>query len=58
VEISAHRFRHTFASQLAKQGRIKELQQVLGHADVRTTLGYVEPDMKSMSELMSGLSMI
>jgi integrase len=58
VDVSAHRFRHTFASQLAKQGRIRELQQVLGHRDVRTTLGYVQPDMKGMSELMSGLSMI
>jgi Site-specific recombinase XerD len=55
IAVSAHRFRHTFASQLAKQGRIKELQQMLGHSDVRTTLGYVQPDMDGMAELLSGL---
>ncbi|MDD5394605.1 MAG: tyrosine-type recombinase/integrase [Thiothrix sp.] len=58
VNVSAHCFRHTFASQLAKQGRIKELQQVMGHTDVRTTLGYVQPDMKGMAELLSGLANI
>ena len=58
IDISAHRFRHTFASKLAKQGRVKELQQVLGHTDVRTTLGYVQPDMNGMAEMMSGLSLM
>lgn len=58
IDISAHRFRHTFASKLAKQGRVKELQQVLGHTDVRTTLGYVQPDMGGMAEMMSGLSLM
>ncbi len=58
VAVSAHRFRHTFASQLAKQGRIKELQQIMGHTDVRTTLGYVQPDLEGMAELVGGLSCI
>jgi integrase len=58
VAVSAHRFRHTFASQLAKQGRIKELQQVMGHTDVRTTLGYVQPDLEGMAELVGGLACI
>jgi len=37
---------------------IKELQQVMGHTDVRTTLEYVQPDMKGMAELLSGLANI
>ena len=39
-------------------GPVAAIVDALGHTDVRTTLGYVQPDMKGMSELMSGLSMI
>lgn len=56
VDVSSHRFRHTFATSLAKQGRIKELQYILGHTDVRTTLGYVQPDLNGMADLVKGLS--
>lgn len=36
--VSAHMFRHTMATEIAKSGQIKELQEILGHSDVRTTL--------------------
>ncbi|MDO9453180.1 MAG: site-specific integrase [Stagnimonas sp.] len=53
---SPHKVRHTFATQLAKTGRIKTLQRILGHRDVRTTFCYVHPDMDEMRDLMGNLS--
>jgi integrase len=52
---SPHKVRHTFATELAKTGRIKTLQRILGHRDVRTTFIYVHPDMNEMRDLMSNL---
>lgn len=41
-KVSAHTFRHTFASQLVKNGAdIVAVQKMLGHADLRTTQGYI-----------------
>ncbi|MGQ0622780.1 MAG: tyrosine-type recombinase/integrase [Panacagrimonas sp.] len=52
---SPHKVRHTFATELAKTGRIKTLQRILGHRDVRTTFCYVHPDMDEMRDLVSNL---
>ena len=52
---SPHKVRHTFATELAKTGRIKTLQRILGHRDVRTTFCYVHPDMDEMRDLMGNL---
>lgn len=52
---SPHKVRHTFATELAKTGRIKTLQRILGHRDVRTTFCYVHPDMEEMRDLVSNL---
>ena len=52
---SPHKVRHTFATELAKTGRIKTLQRILGHRDVRTTFCYVHPDMDEMRDLISNL---
>lgn len=42
ILISSHRFRHTVATKIANNGgSIKALQNLLGHQDVKTTLGYV-----------------
>ena len=57
--VSAHRFRHTMATEIAKSGQIKELQEILGHSDVRTTLtSYVHPQIEALRNSMNGLSNI
>lgn len=57
TKVSAHRLRHTFATQVAESApsNIKVLQQFLGHTDIRTTLGYVHPDISQMRTLLKGL---
>jgi integrase/recombinase XerD len=41
LRISAHKLRHTAATQLLDHGAsLIEVQQTLGHADIRTTEGY------------------
>lgn len=41
LRISAHKLRHTAATQLLISGAsLREVQETLGHADVRTTAGY------------------
>ena len=38
-----HQLRHTVATELFEQGhRLETLQRRLGHADIRTTMGYAE----------------
>ena len=54
--ISSHKLRHTFASQLAPHGDLKALQTLLGHTDVRTTLGYVTSDLQQMRALIDRLA--
>lgn len=42
LRINAHRLRHTCATQMLANGAtLREIQQVLGHADIRTTEGYL-----------------
>ncbi len=42
-KVSAHTFRHTFASQLVKNGAdIVAVQKMLGHTDLKTTQGYIQ----------------
>ena len=41
-KISAHTFRHTFASVLVKNGAdVVAVQKMLGHSDLKTTQGYI-----------------
>lgn len=51
-KVSAHRFRHIFATKLANnsQTNIKTVQNLLGHSSVHTTLGYVHPSMDDMRQ--------
>jgi site-specific recombinase XerD len=57
VKISLHRFRHTFATQVANQGErnLKHLQNMLGHTNIKTTLGYVQSDTESMRMMVGGI---
>ncbi len=42
-KVSAHTFRHTFATQLVNNGAdIVAVQRMLGHVDLRTTQGYIK----------------
>jgi integrase len=44
--ITPHRLRGTFATLLSENGApVQTIQRVLRHKDVRTTLGYLEPDL-------------
>lgn len=41
-----HRFRHTFGADMARSGvRLPVLQQLMGHADTKTTLRYIKLSM-------------
>ncbi len=55
ISISAHRLRHTCATELAKHGRYKELQELLGHSRVDTTLMYIHPPINQIRTLVNTL---
>ncbi|MBL8484372.1 MAG: site-specific integrase [Rhodocyclaceae bacterium] len=56
LAISPHRFRHTFATQLANGGtNLKLVQQFLGHANIATTCEYIEPDIGAMRRALACL---
>jgi site-specific recombinase XerD len=41
VDLTAHRLRHTFATQLLKVGcRVTSIQNLLGHTNLNTTMIY------------------
>lgn len=55
-KISPHRLRHTMATEIARTGQIKPLQQILGHSDIRTTMNfYVHPSMEDLRSLLQTL---
>lgn len=45
--ITPHRLRATFATWLSRSRPIQEVQAALGHADPRTTMGYLEADLEA-----------
>jgi site-specific recombinase XerD len=48
---NAHRFRHTFGADMARAGvRLPILQQMMGHADLKTTMQYVRLSMADVAE--------
>ncbi len=55
IRISAHRLRHTVATQLAKEGKYKELQNLLGHSTMQTTMHYIHPELENIRDLISTL---
>lgn len=59
VKCSTHRFRHKIATDLVNgQKNIKdiiEVQHLLGHTDIKTTMGYIEKDITKLKESLEGL---
>ncbi len=53
--VTPHRLRHTMATLLAAHGDIKTLQDLLGHTNLSTTMGYVHPDVERMRSLVTRL---
>jgi integrase len=53
--ITPHRLRHTMVTQLAIHGDIRTLQEILGHSNLSTTMGYVHPDIGRMRTLIGRL---
>ena len=50
VMANAHRFRHTFGTDMARAGvHLPILQQMMGHADLKTTLQYVRLSMADIA---------
>jgi len=58
VAISAHRLRHTMATDLARglNPDLKSLQYLLGHSNLSTPLEYASPEMAQLRMQMSKLS--
>jgi integrase/recombinase XerD len=47
---NAHRFRHTFGADMARAGvRLPILQRLMGHADAKTTLQYIQLSMADVT---------
>ena len=45
TNVHPHRFRRTFATGLAKRGMdVREIQKLLGHSNINTTLEYICTD--------------
>jgi integrase/recombinase XerD len=48
---NAHRFRHTFGTDMARAGvRLPVLQKMMGHADAKTTLQYIQLSMTDIAD--------
>lgn len=48
---NAHRFRHTFGADMARAGvRLPILQRMMGHADLKTTLQYIQLSMADVAD--------
>jgi integrase/recombinase XerC len=58
TRFSPHRLRHTLATQLVHaEVDLVHIKEMLGHADLKTTAGYIEPSLgrlKSAVERLTG----
>lgn len=58
IDVGAHRFRHTFATQAVTSGKYREVQAQLGHTSLSTTMSYVKPSVETMRSLTDTLEPI
>ncbi|HXH11758.1 MAG TPA: integron integrase [Alphaproteobacteria bacterium] len=57
--VSPHTLRHTFATHLLQAGyNIRQIQQMLGHSDVRTTMIYTHTITSDLKPLQSPLDLL
>lgn len=54
--ISAHRFRHTFASIMVTQAGVYEVKELLGHSNINTTMVYTHGSPDQLQESHRGKS--
>ena len=52
VSVSPHKWRHRFATEMAKSKGPFRLQLLMGHEDIETTNGYVESQPDILRELV------
>jgi site-specific recombinase XerD len=51
AKANAHRFRHTFGTDMARAGvRLPILQRMMGHADMKTTMQYIELSLVDVAD--------
>lgn len=59
IRLSSHRIRHTVATTLVNKSRnLKAAQTILGHSDVRTTLGYIHSNMDDLRTVSDCLQLL
>ena len=59
IKCSTHRFRHRIATDLVNSHpNIKEVQHLLGHSDIKTTLTYVEKNMDNLRNSLDNIQPI
>jgi integron integrase len=58
-QITPHTFRHSFATRLLETGsNIKQVQELLGHKDIRTTMIYLHVMESGTADVVSPLDML
>lgn len=51
--VTIHRLRHTYASQRLRDGvSLEAVRKLMGHANLQTTLGYAESDLRDMQRAL------
>lgn len=53
--IHPHVLRHTFATRVLKKSNLRVVQELLGHADMRTTQIYLHPDLNTLADAINSM---